>query len=69
MSYQNLNFLEKISIKEINKSTRNPIAQFYSYENLRNNRQENMNIILKMNTHFILEKQVHKLWGIKRVQL
>jgi hypothetical protein len=31
-------FLEKNSIKEINKCTRNPGAHFYNYENLRNSR-------------------------------
>lgn len=62
-------FLEKISIKEINKSTRNPIAQFYSYENLRKNRQDYMNITLKMNTYFIFEKQVYIIMGHKKVQL
>jgi len=58
-------FLEKNSIKYINKCTRKPSAHFYNYENLRNSRQGYTNKFLKIKTHFILEKQVYTIMGHK----
>jgi len=53
MSYQKLHFLEKYSIKEINTSTGNPIAQLYRVS------QEERSIFWEVIVSAILSKNVY----------